>query len=169
MNTLTYVSTLCLLILISLAGCKQAPPEIGEPLSKLEGINDTWQLSKVIQVDKLTLSFDSTYDISAVFVGDEPSTISFNSTDFTYTTDHKKGPDYLGSGGKWTFENPSLSEQSQKDEYPTQILLTPTGADQITLILLRTVRTSDKQLEFQFVRRCRETNCIGYNYIFTRQ
>ncbi|WNJ19237.1 DUF5004 domain-containing protein [Pontibacter sp. G13] len=133
--------------------------EFGEPYSKLEGIADTWELTSVEQVDKLTLSADSTLDVSSVFLKGTPMTLAFNSSEMTVVVEAGDSPQLLIGGGSWSFDD---------DEYPTAIILNANGVEQ-TLRMLKTIRTVDETLEFQVSRSFRGQSTVGYNFTFVRQ
>lgn len=158
MKNKTSYSLLLLAALLIWAGCKEPVYEFGEVPSKLEGINDSWELVEVVQVDKLTLSVDSTLEVTSMFLGGSPVKMTFNSTDFTYTLEAGSGPDFLGGSGSWSFDD---------NDFPSEIRLT-TGGEVINLRMLRTVRPNDPTLEFQIGRGCGDSYSVGYNYKFVR-
>ena len=126
--------------------------------SKLEGINDTFTLTTVVQVDQITSEFDNTLDVSSAFIGTNPSTITFNSEDFTWNYEPGDSPDYLGAGGSWSFDD---------NEFPTLISVN-NGGTTFDLTLLRTIRPQDQTLEFQLDKSCGTTPTVSYQYTFTR-
>lgn len=145
--------------LLLLTACEQQTYEFGEPFSKLEGINGSFALTSVVQVDERSTLLDNTRDISAFFIGSEPAVISFNSTDFTYSLTPGTAPNFLGeTSGSWQFDD---------NDFPTEIQLGT--ANPLVLGLNRTIREIDNTLEFRLTRFCSGTAGVSYNYVFTRQ
>lgn len=156
----TVYSLLILLCLsVFIGACEEDTYEFGEPFSKVEGINGSFVLTQVIQVDERTTNFDNTFEISEFFIGSEPAVISFNGTDFTYSLTPGTAPNFLGAtSGSWKFDN---------NEFPTRIELGTSNP--VILNLSKTIRSIDNTLEFSFTRSCSGTAGVSYNYIFTRQ
>lgn len=161
-ESMKYSSILYLLfagLLIIFAGCKEDIYEFGEPFSKIEGINGSFVLSKVLQVDERTTALDNTFDISEFFIGSEPAKLSFNGSDFSYSLSPGTAPNFLGDTlGSWKFDD---------NEFPTEITLGTTDA--VTLKLNRTIREIDNTLEFNVTRFCGGTPGVSYQYVFTRE
>lgn len=155
-----YIRFLLILIPGLLFGsCEEQTYEFGEPFSKLQGINGTFVLSAVSQIDERTTALDNSLDISDFFIGVTPAVISFNSTDFTYTLNSGTSPNFLGeNSGSWRFDD---------NEFPTEIQLG--SGNPTSLLLNRTIREIDNTLEFQVSRFCSGTAGVSYRYIFTRQ
>jgi hypothetical protein len=151
---------------VSFSACEQSIPPIGEPFGKLEGINGTWVLNKVTQTDELTLSLNNSIDVSAVFIGNDPTVLTFNSSDFTYTITNGTPPEFLGTSGTWSFENES--DPALNNDYPTHLILN-SGGNTLSLPLNRTVRIIDNTLEFNLPRTCNGKLGMSYNYVFARQ
>ena len=67
------------LLIFTLQACKpEEVLEAGTPFSSLKGINGTWIIDQVFQVDKLSTKADNTLDVSAFFTGANPMRITFN-------------------------------------------------------------------------------------------
>lgn len=151
--------TWLILLVMGVAGCEEKSRiEIGEPFSKLEGINDSFTLIQVVQVDERSQSLSNTMDISHIFIKNDPPKITFNSNDKTFTLEPGDSPNYLINNGSWSFDD---------DDFPTALFLSGNG-EMIDLDLERTIRTIDNTLEFKFTRTCSGSASVGYIYIFER-
>lgn len=151
------ILTLVLAVLVGLAGCKKEEYVLDPAPSKLEGINGTFSLAKVMQVDQLTFDVNNSLDVSSVFVGETPARITFDSDAGTFTYDAGSTIDFIGSSGTWAFDN---------NDYPTQISMN-NGVDTYDVTLLRTIRPQDN-LEFQLDRSCSGSLVFSYQYFFER-
>lgn len=157
------IHTVALLLMmgsISLHSCKKDRLELEAPSSKLEGINATWKLKEVIQVDEADALFPE-MEVSEAFIGEDGLEITFNSSDFSYAVNAGESPNYFGTTGTWAFDD---------NEFPTLISITHDGKTE-NLNLLRTVRTVDKTLEFRYYRQCAEAgkNVVSYKMVFERK
>lgn len=155
-NNLTLI--LFTLLVISFSSCdKNEIPPIGDPSSKVLGIQDDWTLTKVVQVDLLTPFNENSMDVSSVFIGDTPAAMNFDANN--YTINYGSSPEgLLGTGGTWAFDD---------NDYPTNITLTSNG-ETFIVDLNRTVRETDTTLEFELKRVCGGIESISYKYIFAR-
>ncbi len=146
-----------LLALVAVS-CEDEIPPLGEPSSKVLGIQATWVLTAVEQVDLLTPFNENTLDVSTVFIGDTPASMTFDGS--SYTVNYGTSPEgLLGTGGSYTFDD---------NDFPTLINLS-SGGTNYTLNLNRTVREIDPTLEFEIKRVCGGIEAISYKYVFTRQ
>lgn len=150
------------------AGCQpDEPPPIGEPLSKLEGINDKFNLVKVVQVDERTrVPSNKFLDITEDFLGSSAISIEFNSGTFAYTYTPGDAPDYIGGSGTWRFANAKYPDES--NEYPEQVVLT-NGSGEVVLQLLKPIRPVDQLLEVKLGKSCDNAASVGYIFTFERQ
>lgn len=141
----------------TLIACKKDRAELKPAASKFIGIQDDWQLSKVIQFDEIT---QRELDVSLVYIGATPMKVSFNATatDTIYSVVSGTSANYLGTNGKWKFDD---------YEYPTKVILNYDGNDHY-LPLLRTIREGDPTLELKYTKVCHGRNVVSYKYIFTR-
>lgn len=132
----------------------------GEPFSSLKGINGTWAIDQVLQVDKLSTKSDNTLDVSAFFTGANPLQITFNSDDFTWSVSAGDSPNYLGASGTWSFDD---------NEFPSYITVVE-GAATKTFTLNRPVRENvDQYLDFTMERpACNGDVAVGYTFRFVR-
>jgi hypothetical protein len=149
---------LIITLLTLFAACKPEEIILDPPPSKLEGINGTFTLVEALQVDPFVIGGDNDLDVTQVFTTDGVPTLSFNSTNFTYTFNPGGGPDYLGGTGTWAFDN---------NDYPTLIAMN-NGSAQLDLKLLHTIRPQDEHLEVQYERACGGTTSVIYQFKFAR-
>ena len=146
-----------LLALLAFAGCKKETKEIGDPSSKLQGINDVWVLEKVEQTDPGDAEF--VIDVTTAFTEGGAPEMTINSADFTYSF-NVTDPIFIGTSGSWAFDD---------NTFPTRIDATYNG-NTAPLKLLRTVRTVDQQLSFQLMRYCDGgTASTIYHFTFKRK
>ncbi|MBI1308065.1 MAG: DUF5004 domain-containing protein [Bacteroidetes bacterium] len=151
---------LLMLPVLIFTGCKKDRPVLDPPGSKLEGINSSWILVGVDQVDIASLQQKS-LDVSEAFIGDIAMQVQFNSSDFTYSVTNGSGPNYFGNSGSWAFDD---------NEYPTQITLTTSTGDVKVCPLLHTIRPVDTYLQFSYARTCSNADApyVSYNFKFAR-
>ena len=147
-----------LLAALSFAGCKPEEIVLDPPPSKLEGINGTFTLSSVTQVDPFVIGSGNSLDVTSAFTKGTVPSITFNSSTFDFTFNPGDAPNYLGSNGTWAFDN---------NDYPTLIAMND-GTSQYDLKLLHTIRPQDKYLEVQFERSCDGTVSVIYQFKFAR-
>lgn len=147
------------MVLIVATGCKK-PQEypIGEPYSQLEGIQGKFRLSKVEQVDELTLNLDKTLDVSELYLGTSPMEITFGAENVTVNANDT--PDYFTNG------NTTLAWKFDDNKFPTKVIINNGEAE---WDLLRPIRTSDNELAFKVSRIYRGKKAITYNFSFQRQ
>lgn len=148
---------LMLTVGLLLAGCKPEELVLDPAPSKLDGINDTFTLVEVNQVDNnASPGAAESVDVSEVFIGGNPARITFNSADKTFSYTTGSSLDFLGASGSWLFDN---------DDYPTKIEMN-NGSAVYDLILVRTIRPQDQFLEVDLTRGC--GGGFGYRYKFQR-
>ena len=157
MKTHSIILTLVLAVLVGLTGCKKEEYILDPAPSKLEGINGTFSLARVMQVDHLTFDVNNSLDVSTVFVGSTPARISFDSDAGTFTYQTGSSIDFIGAAGTWAFDN---------NDYPTKISM-DNGTDTYEVSLIRTIRPQDN-LEFQLDRMCGGQLIFSYQYYFER-
>lgn len=150
-----------MLAVLIVAGCgKDEPVPIGEPSSKLEGINDEFVLSQVLFIDNLTPFDDNTLDVSETFIGDEPLTISFNADALSYSVNAGSSLNFFGESGNWNFDNNDFPSYLDFDQGNSSGMLRTT--------LLRTIRTQDDQLQIALGGKCDES-AVSYELYFNRK
>lgn len=146
-----------LLAMLAFAGCKKETKEIGDPSSKLQGISDVWILDKVEQTDPGDAEF--VIDVTSVFTEGGAPEMTIQTSDSSYTF-NVADPIFIGTSGKWTFDD---------NNFPTRIDAQYNGTT-APLKLLRTVRAVDQQLSFQLNRYCDGgTASTIYNFTFRRK
>lgn len=149
---------LLLLTAILMAGCKPEEIVLNPPPSKLEGINGTFTLNSVTQIDPFVIGSGNSLDITSAFTKGAVPSITFNSSSFAFTFNPGDAPNYLGAAGTWAFDN---------NDYPTLIAMND-GTNQYDLKLLHTIRPQDEYLEVQFERSCGGTVSVIYQFKFAR-
>lgn len=148
------------LAIFALYSCRpEEPGALAAPESKLDGINDSFTLISVTQVDRRALGDESSLDVSDIFTSN-PTQITFSSSDFTYSVVPGSGPNFLGDSGTWAFDD---------IEYPTTVTLTPAAGAEVVLWLNRTIRPRETMLEVEWVRSCSGAESVSYRYMFARQ
>lgn len=152
---------------IFLSHCVKKDYTLDPPPSKVDGLNGTWKLYSVIQVDEVSLA-KGERDISKFYIGDESidvMEVTFKSSDKTFVlVPGEIGRNYLPSSGTWVFDD---------DNYPQYIYLKDEGGVITTLKLQGPTRPVDTELKFSFQRFCSinglEQEYVGYRYEFNRQ
>lgn len=157
-----YTSIKSFLAIMALAfvvsACKPEEIVLGPPPSKLDGINDTFTLSAVTQVDENARpGTTKTLDVSSAFTQGALPSITFNSADHSFSYSAGDAPDYFGASGTWDFDN---------DDYPTKITMS-TGVV-YDLKLLHTIRPQDEFLDVELSRSCDGSASVSYRYSFKR-
>ena len=144
----------------SLIGCKpESTVPIGEPGSKLEGIDATWSIVAVQIVDNNTINGDS-ISLTNYYTDGEVPTIAFDSETKQYSVSDGGKRNFFGTSGTWEFDDP---------DYPTLINLTTDEGVQRTLTLTSTVRPQDPRLRVNFERQCDDKAYATYYFEYTRQ
>ena len=154
---------LALLLVLAATGCRdQRDLVLGEPFSKLEGINGAWRLAQVEQVGIKEGSKQWGFDLTAAVVGADPAQLTFNSADLTFAYTPNGSRDLLKlSAGSWAFDDV---------DYPTMVSLTDTSGATGDLKLLAAIRIIDQQLKLQLLRPdCDNGWVLAYNLFFERQ
>lgn len=156
-----------LFFLFSLTECKKKTYTLDPPVSKVEGVNGTWELYSVVQVDELDLA-KAERNISNFYI-DQNSTnvlqITFKSSDMTFEVVLGDiGRNYLPTSGSWYFDD---------DNYPEYIYLEDEDGNSTELSLQGPTRPQDNQLKYSFKRSCVidgvEEEYVGYRYEFNRK
>lgn len=155
-----------LLGLLLFGNCTKKTYTLDEPASKIEGLNGSWTLYSVVQVDEVSLSKDER-DISSFYIGDgtvEVPEVTFKSSDRTFEIVLGEiGRNYLPSSGTWSFDD---------DNFPLYIYLEEDNGTITTLKLQGPTRPQDQKLKFSFQRSCtilgEEKEYVGYRYEFNR-
>jgi hypothetical protein len=163
MKQLTLISMA--LLAFGLAACKKEKKKIGDPASKLEGINASWVLTRVDQIDVTkTLVFvesDTLLEVTEAFAGNNPMTLDIKSTDFSYAitagTTYNLFPK---TSGNWKFDDV---------QYPSRVIFDEATAEELSMKLLRPVRPQDPNLVLKLDKRCNGKRTTSYHLWFTRK
>ncbi len=126
-------------IMLALVACSNPVDdlEIGEPFSQSEAIQGSWVLVDVKHVDNLDAGKAFT-DLTDMFT-QNASSISFNGGSFSYT--HGSGPNLIGSGSSWNFDD---------EEYPSVVEFD----NGVSLRLGDPVKPFDDSMTLVFERTC---------------
>lgn len=169
------------LALMGMQGCKKERPEIGEPYSKVDGLSDSWVLSKVLQIDEANPLKESR-DLSEYYglsssggTGVSVLEINFDAANRSFRMKPGQGKNFLAPGfkdpltidslrlkGTWSFTNelnPSFAETA-----PEGVQLINDLDDTVSLMLDAPIRPFDRELGLKIVR-CK----LSYVYYFTRK
>ena len=160
------IFTIVLVSMVIFSHCKKKTYTLDSAPSKVEGLNGSWTLYSVIQVDEISLSKEEK-DISSFYIpedGNDVTTCTFSSSDRTFTiTPGSEGRNYLPSSGTWSFDD---------DQYPQYIYIEDENGVVSTLKLQGPTRPVDQYLKFSFQRTCIidgvEKEYVGYRYEFNR-
>lgn len=154
---------LALLFLIS--SCKEDSKPIGDPLSQINGIVDTWRLNNVNQVDELNDKSNNFIDVSTIMMGSDAAEITFNA-DKSFTLNPGTIRNFFPIDGSWAFDD---------DDYPSQIILTDTNGETILDMLSPVRENVDNRLEVKYIRPINDCadlegkrGAISYEYYFER-
>lgn len=143
---------------LAISSCKPERLVLDPAPSKLDGIQGTFTLVEVVQVDdNAAPGTTDEMDVSKAFIGTTPATISFNSEAFTFTYNTGSSPDFLGASGQWAFDD---------NDYPTKIMMD--NGVQYELQLLHTIRPQDAYLQVELQRSCNGAESVKYRYKFQR-
>lgn len=155
---------LYIVFVVGLGSCKpEIKGELGEPFSKVDGINGSWQLTTFSQRDENN-PIKEVRDLSEYYIidGQESTKLTFNSSDFTYSVEPGPGRNFFGTEGTWRFDN---------NEAPAYVFLEmPTDTLQLTLGSMP--RSIDTQLNLELPRYCVDANSNAVptvTYIFNIQ
>jgi Domain of unknown function (DUF5004) len=141
-----------------LSACKPEKLVLDPAPSKLEGINGTFTLVQVVQVDENAApGTTDELNVSTAFIGTDAPSITFNSSAKTFTYNTGTSPDYLGASGTWAFDD---------DDYPSKVVMN--NGTQYDLNLLHTIRPQDEFLEVELTRSCGGAATLRYQYKFQR-
>ena len=161
-----YLLLILMLTSFVVSNCKKTYT-LDPPGSKVDGLNGSWELYNVVQVDQTDLA-KAERDISNFYLGDGSTSvmeITFNSSDFTFEVKLGDiGRNYLPSSGTWEFDD---------DNFPQFIFLTSDEGEVTVLQMLGPTRPQDQQLKYSFNRNCTIEDeliqYVGYRYEFNRK
>jgi hypothetical protein len=143
---------------LMLSACKPEKLVLDPAPSKLEGINGTFTLVQVIQVDENAApGTTDELNVSDAFIGTDAPSITFNSSALTFTYNAGTSPDFIGASGTWAFDDV---------DFPSKVVMN-NGA-QYDLNLLHTIRPQDEFLQVELLRSCGGSTTLRYQYKFQR-
>ncbi len=152
-------------VLLALSSCKEDIKPIGDPLSQVNGIADTWKLYHVNQVDELNDKSDNFIDVSTIIMGATPAEITFN-PDKTFTLNPGTMRNFLPVDGSWAFDD---------EDYPSQIILTDSNGETVLDMLSPVREKVDNRLEVKYIRPINgcadlegKRGAVSYEYYFER-
>jgi Domain of unknown function (DUF5004) len=165
MNNLFLKGIFLLSILTIFNACKPEPVYVLDPLGDpLAGINGKWQFTKVIQYDELRLQKAlpiSPIDVTTYFTSTAtPTSITFKSSDKTYTVAANNSLNYLGTAGTFTFNDPN---------YPTKLTLTTSAGKVLDLDLSHAIRPNYNVFNAKMIRKINGKFAPSYTYSLKRQ
>lgn len=152
-----------LLALVALAaGCKRTEfIPVGEPFSHYKGIQGTYKLYKVVQVDEVTSNINKTLDVTDLYVVPGGQNMSITFADSTVSVNAGDTPNYLTTGTaamKWHFDEPAA---------PTYVIATDDQGNSSQWKLLNPVREPfDKQLNLVVQRTYAGKLSVSYQMYF---
>lgn len=119
--------------------------ELGEPTDKVAAMDGPWEISAFKQRDENN-PIKEVRDLSDFYIipGEDPTQLSFNSSDRTYSVVPGAGKNYFGTGGTWRFDD---------DIAPSELIL-ETATDTFSLALGSMPRTFDPLISFELPRYC---------------
>lgn len=159
-----YLSVFAFLILF-FTGCKDDDHgEIGDPLSKIEGLTASpYEIAEVYLVDEGNPARPER-NISQYYMGGDLLAVKFNA-DFTFEVTPGTGLNFFPESGTWSFD----------DNYaPSKIILVSSDGVTTEAPLAGPTRLVDSQLKIAFIKRYCEVDgeqkaALGYRLIFNRK
>jgi hypothetical protein len=136
---------------------KEDKVPIGTVPSKIDGVHGVWEMVKCVQVDTAN---ERSLDISRYYLNGEPPLITFEKSNYSYTVETKGKANFMGYAGSWSFDD---------EVFPTSIVLAPQDMSDIELVLLRTIRPQDPQLQVAVFRNCGDAPNVVYKYYYERK
>ena len=133
-------------IFLTVIACKKEIKDIGLPSSKVDGIQANWALGSCSMVDELSLVKESTK--MGDYFTNNPSNRKPNIKFETVAGIRKYSVDtasvlmnfFQATSGTWTFDS---------DEFPTEVMFTPTGGTMFSLPLGASIRAVDQTLKLR--------------------
>ena len=140
--------------------------ELGEPFSKIDGIEGTWVATEVIQVDETALAQGGLYtemDLTNVF-NFTNYTITFATASgqpSTFTVSPGGAPSFIDTTGTWAFDD---------SQYPTQVHFTlPDSSEYTSMMRLVAPPREQNPLRIKFQRFSGGKLIVSYRYTFEKQ
>lgn len=163
MKTTYKTLVFAMLLGLTLGACKKELKEIGAVASKLEGIQASWELSKSVQVDEVSLVKESANITSFFTSGAKRPNITFTATTYSVDTVGLNFNFFGSTSGTWAFDN---------NEFPSIIKFTPNDGAPFDLKLNGPIRPQDN-LKFTkpVFTSCKgaSTHIMSYNLEFVRK
>ncbi|MES2381850.1 MAG: DUF5004 domain-containing protein [Bacteroidota bacterium] len=134
-------------IFLGIIACKKDIKDLGTPSSKVDGLQAKWVLKRCSMVDEVSLTKET------IKMGDY-----FTVKNIAYTQPNIKFETLNGSRVYTVdttnvlvnfFQTPTGAWNFDSDEFPTEIVFTPTGGTAFTLPLGGSIRTVDQVLKLR--------------------
>lgn len=154
--------TIISITLLGLASCRPDPyKDIGARQGTTDGLNGSWQVSKVEVID-LTTPVPEARDLSDFYLGQSDLLgLSFNVSDNSYTVQNSSVPtNPFGSSGSYSFDD---------DNYPSKITFISSDMDTVNADLAGIVRSIDAFAGFSVTKSHCDENYVVYSFTFKRQ
>lgn len=153
-------------VVMVLTACEPAEyGKLGEPFSKIDGIEGTWVATEVIQVDETALSQGGLYtemDLTDVF-NFSNYTITFNTVagqPSTFTVSPGGAPSFIDTEGSWAFDDA---------QYPTSVYFTlPDSSTTTSKMRLIAPPREQSPLRIKFQRFSGGKLIVSYRYTFEK-
>lgn len=168
MNSYYKKLTYFIVLIVAFAACEPVEyGELGDPFSKIEGIEGSWKTTEVIQVDETALAQGGLYteqDLTALF-NFSNYTITFNvdadSMPSTFTVITGGAPSFIDTTGTWSFND---------NHFPTEVLFSHSDSAGFTSKMrLITPPRDQNPLRMKFQRFSGGKLIISYQYTFEKQ
>ncbi len=141
--------------------------ELGEPFSKIEGIEGTWIATEVIQVDETALAQGGMYteqDLTDLFNFTSYSItfdVDANNLPSNFSVTSSGAPSFIDTTGIWTFND---------NDFPTEVLFThPDSSLFSSKMRLITPPRDQNPLRMKFQRFSGGKLIVSYQYTFEKQ
>jgi hypothetical protein len=165
MKAMKYTLLIALAVIMTISGCKKKiEGELGTPYSKVAGMNGAWEIISFSQID-LNNPIQEERDLSKFYVqaDEEPFTITFNSSERSYSVDYAIGKNFFGDEGTWSFDD---------DEFPS-FLYMDDGINILEFEMGNVVDRYDNELSIELNRACVSgddvTETVIYRFVFARK
>lgn len=160
----TKITLFAIASLLVVTSCREdRSAELGEPLSKIEGLVATpWVISEVYIVDGADPA-NASRDFSSYYAsGESLLSLNFNE-DGTFQVQPGDGVNFLPEGGTWEFDN---------NEYPSRIIMNGGDVD-LELQLEAPTRIIEQQLKVRYDKYACELDgeikpVYSYRMVFNR-
>ncbi|MEL6534829.1 MAG: DUF5004 domain-containing protein [Bacteroidota bacterium] len=157
------VLILAFTVALAVGGCRPEPfAPIGEPLDRVAGLEGSWNIVSVTQIDEIKMDLeepDFSKDVTNLF-GFFDYAVNFESAG-SFTVTPGEAPNFVGvTEGTWAFDDP---------DYPTELQLTATGGTEPSATFaLNRLPQEDLNLELRFERYNGDELVLSYVYVFEK-